>query len=41
VDGVVLVFEDLESRDRPEDFLLDNRCAKVLDFDQLGRIRRR
>jgi hypothetical protein len=28
----VTVVEDLECRDRPEDFLLDDRCAEVLDF---------
>jgi hypothetical protein len=36
VDGVFLLVEDLECGDRPEDFLLDNRCAEVLDFDQTG-----
>jgi hypothetical protein len=36
VDGVVLVVEDLECGDRPEDFLLDDRCVDVLDFDQAG-----
>jgi hypothetical protein len=30
------VVEDLECGDRPEDFLLDDRCAEVLDFDQAG-----
>src|SRR5687768_13180870 len=29
---VFLVVEDLGCRDRPEDFLLDDRCAEVLDF---------
>jgi hypothetical protein len=33
----VTVVEDLECRDRPEDFLLDDRCAEVLDFDPVGR----
>jgi hypothetical protein len=36
VDDVVLVVEDLECGDRSEDFLLDDRCAEVLDFDQAG-----
>jgi hypothetical protein len=36
VDGLVLVVEDLECGDRPEDFLLDDWCAEVLDFDQAG-----
>ena len=36
MDGVVRVVEDLECGDRPEDFLLDDRCVEVLDFDQAG-----
>jgi hypothetical protein len=36
VDGVCLVVEDLECGDRREDFLLDDWCAEVLGFDQVG-----
>ena len=36
MDCVVLAVEDLERGDRPEDFLLDDRCVDVLDFDEAG-----
>jgi hypothetical protein len=37
---VFLVVEDLGCRDRPEDFLLDDRCVDVFDFDQTGPVER-
>jgi hypothetical protein len=37
IDRVVLVVEDLECGDRPEDFLLDDRCVEVSTSIRLGR----
>jgi hypothetical protein len=36
-DRVLLVVENLEPGERSEDFLLNDRCVDVFDFDQAGR----